>query len=519
MKYPGIHPIHVNSHKISNLCSVLYNSNALLIGIVLVSFTTRFTMYLSGRSFWIDEAMLVLNITDRSFVGLFHQLDYHQGAPIGFLLVEKLVITYFGDTEYAFRLFPLICGGLSVLLFYKLAKYCIETQFIPIALFLFAISSYLIYYSSEVKQYSCDVTITILLYILILNFQSKKCSWRQVIYLGLVGAISIWFSHPATLILAGLGSWLILQGLMARDRLLISQILVACAVWMCSFLGLYHLSLSHIAQDMVLLDFWKSGFMPFPPRSITDIKWFTTSFLDVFKFLLGLSGSHLQGIHWALLFLIGSTVMWKKNIKLLSLLISPLPFILLASGMHRYPFSGRLILFIIPVVILLISKGIGNLYQVCPMHYKNICIAFIGIIVLYPFYETVIDIIKHREKEEVQQAVRYIDKYWESGDVLYVYYSSIPAFKYYSKKYNNVRNVNYIVGIRSRDNCSEYSKDLDKLRGNERVWVLISHNCNWRGVDEEKLFINYLNHIGVELQHFKATGASVYLYNLECSSN
>lgn len=56
--------------------------------------------------------------------------------------------------------------------------------------------------------------------------------------------------------------------------------------------------------------------------------------------------------------------------------------------------------------------------------------------------------------------------------------------------------------------------DLGKLRGNKRVWILLSHVCTWKGVDEEKLFLSYLNKLGKKLYAYKSIGASVYLYDL-----
>jgi predicted membrane-bound mannosyltransferase len=77
----------------------------LLIGILL-----RVRQYLTGRSLWADEAMLALNIVNRGFGGMFKPLDYDQGAPIGFLLVEKLFNSILGKNELALRLFPLLVG-------------------------------------------------------------------------------------------------------------------------------------------------------------------------------------------------------------------------------------------------------------------------------------------------------------------------------------------------------------------------------------------------------------------------
>src|SRR5512139_456910 len=82
----------------------------------------RLRQYLTGRSLWMDEAMLALNIVNRSFGELLKPLDYDQGAPLGFLMVEKLFNLLLGRSEYALRLFPLLVGILSIWLFYLLLK-------------------------------------------------------------------------------------------------------------------------------------------------------------------------------------------------------------------------------------------------------------------------------------------------------------------------------------------------------------------------------------------------------------
>src|SRR5512133_3182404 len=128
----------------------------IVLGVVL-----RLRQYLTGRSLWIDEAMLALNIVNRNFIELFKSLDYDQGSPIGFLLVEKIANSFFGRNEYALRLFPLVLGVASIWLFYQLLKRTTSGVGLVAALTLFILNQRLIYYSSEVKQYIADVFVTI----------------------------------------------------------------------------------------------------------------------------------------------------------------------------------------------------------------------------------------------------------------------------------------------------------------------------------------------------------------------
>src|SRR5215208_1601520 len=170
----------------------------LLMGAVL-----RLRQYLTGRSLWADEAMLALNIVERNFVGMFQPLGYDQGAPIGFLLVEKLFNVVLGKHELALRLFPLLVGLISLWLFYLLLKRVTNGVGLLIALALFAFNPRLIYYSSEVKQYIVDVAVTIALLLIAAPVFSASLRKKDYVWLMLAGIVALWFSHPALFVLAG----------------------------------------------------------------------------------------------------------------------------------------------------------------------------------------------------------------------------------------------------------------------------------------------------------------------------
>ena len=85
--------------------------------ILLVGVLFRLRQYLTGRSLWLDEAMLAINIRNRGFGGFFRPLDYDQGAPIGFLFIEKTFSLVFGTNELSLRLFPFLLGVISLWLF------------------------------------------------------------------------------------------------------------------------------------------------------------------------------------------------------------------------------------------------------------------------------------------------------------------------------------------------------------------------------------------------------------------
>ena len=105
----------------------------------------RVARYLADRALWLDEAALSLNIAGRSLVGLTHPLAYNQGAPLGFLTLEKGCVLLFGVNEYALRLVPLLAGIGSLVLFFAAARRCLRPEGALAALALFVINEPLIY--------------------------------------------------------------------------------------------------------------------------------------------------------------------------------------------------------------------------------------------------------------------------------------------------------------------------------------------------------------------------------------
>ncbi len=114
------------------------------IGLIGFGLTLRVSQYLAGRSLWIDKAMPALNIVNRSFVELTQPLDHAQGAPVGFLLIQKLILRMLGSEDYVLRLFPFVAGVLSLYLVYRLADQYIRGAAALSTLALFAASGPLV---------------------------------------------------------------------------------------------------------------------------------------------------------------------------------------------------------------------------------------------------------------------------------------------------------------------------------------------------------------------------------------
>jgi hypothetical protein len=483
---------------------------------ILLGCGLRLAQYLLDRSLWMDEAYLSLNLVHRSFAGLWRPLDYHQGAPIGFLLLEKSAIRMAGSSEYALRLLPLLAGIGSVLLFYKLASKVLPPRAVAIAVGLFAVSPSLIYYSSEVKQYSLDVAIAVLLYCLTIEGSNAKWTTGRFALTALVGACAVWLSHSSIFVLAGIGSTIVITLIWRRDWVRLWRMLLVGLFWLGSLAVCYFLALRKLAGDKELLNYWNENFMPFPPHSVADFKWFVDSFFAFFNTSAGLAFTGLV----ALVFVLGVLSMFQKSPECVSLLLSPALLTLLASGLHKYPFGGRLTLFLVPASLLLMAEGtdafLGASKRSLPAA-GSVLLALLfldpGMYILHHFAKPRVEVTQPGVMfaEEIRPVMSYVRDHENSNDLVYVFYGAIPAFDYYAEREHFPLN-NVELGTASGDNPDSYGSDVDRLRGH-RVWVVLSHT-HGVGAQESRYLLFYLDQVGTRRNCVDRAGAETCLYDL-----
>ncbi len=483
------------------------------IWVILVAGTLlRLVQYLSNRSLWYDEALLTLNVLHRPWSGLLKPLDYNQGAPIGFLLVEKLSTQILGTSEFALRAVPLLVGIGSMFLFWRVARICLSSRAVPIAFGLFALSFPLIYYSSEVKQYSSDVAVNLLLLSMMLEPGIPPLTSRQVLKLGIAGAAAIWFSHPASFVLAGAGMTWTLFSTARREWDGLRRLMALLAAWALSFAGCYLVSLRGLSQQKILLNYWRDQFAPFPLWSVRNLPWLADRSLTLFRDSAGLTA--MLG---AALFIAGCGAILLRNKRTFGLLIAPAAVTVLASAVHTYPLAGRLMLFFVPNLLLLVGEGTAWIADKA-LHFSPVAKALL-IVLLFaqPMAVTTQAFLQPRHPDDIKPSMVYIRDCELAGDSWYIYHFARYQFWYYAERFN-LPFENARIGVDCDNDWQCYAADLDRLRGTPRVWLLFSHIWVGDGLDEEQFFLHHLDGMGIRLDSYKSTGARAYLYDLSTPS-
>lgn len=389
--------------------------------------------YLANLILYVDESMVSLDIIRLSIPNFLHQpLPYFQVAPYGFLVIEKLFVCLFGTGEYVLRIFPFVCGTVSIWLFYRMAKIYLNGGFVILALFIFIINPSLGYYSSQVKPYSTDVFFVLLSYVVIAQSCLEELNWKKTIIIAWLGAIIIWFSFPVIFILLGIALTYLLDAWVQRNLPKLLKGGFILLYWLGSLILCYKIFLYNLSQNNAMLAFqsWQDGYISL------------NNWLNIFSHILMdpvgvIPFSWLAGI----LFIIGGNAFLKTDKNKFLLLSIPLLFVFSASAFHIYPCIDRLALFLEPILLIMIVKGVETFSLKVGRHKTVTIFLLIAILFFVSFFSTLKGFIEPRTLkhgdiyEEIKPVLSYVKEHRLPKDILFICFSSIPAFEYYGSEF------------------------------------------------------------------------------------
>jgi hypothetical protein len=489
----------------------------------------RVWQYAANTSLWLDEIALARGIVDGDLMSLLSApLPYDQVAPKGFLFIQKAAISAFGPSDYALRLFPFVCAFIALAAFSRLAVHMLRGAAPVAATVLFATASPLIAFGATVKQYSTDVCIAVLLWSLAYKLVSAEVTAKRAAWAALVGAILVWFSQPGVLMIAALGPSLVLflqaaPAGVSRWR----RLLVILAGWGIATLAVTVAGFASMGPDTreYMHRYWAAGFPPVPLSRVLDTFWPWDQLMLLFGGGPGAQASPAYPVPslYATLTVVGLAVLWSQNRRAAVLLVAPLVVALGAAVVQQYPFSDRLILFLVPGFMLAIAGAIEAVCQACYRFSRSLGVVAAMALVLPALYPISVNPPPYRS-EHVKAVLSHVQARWQPGDALYVYYGAAPAMTFYAAQYGFSRN-DYVVGGCHRGDSRTYLRELDTFRGDPRVWVLITHA--FPRYREREDILAYLDAIGIRRDKLsvdsfaagrKPLPAEVFLYDLSDDS-
>jgi hypothetical protein len=462
--------------------------------LVMLGVGLRVWAYVGNRSFWLDEILLSRNIVALPLRSLLTEpLQLDQVAPRGFLLVEKLAVLAFGDSELVLRLFPFLCGITGLVLFRRVAERVLDGPAVPFAVGLFALGIPFIRYAAEVKQYGIDATVAVLVLLVALDLEERLASTRRLVLVGLIGAALGWISQASMLVMAGTGVALALRWLGARDRqtgrvLLISMPWWALGAVLAGAAGLR--SMTPSTRDF-MHGFWAQGFYPFPVRVGSGARWFMTQMASMFTdpslLRYGLPAVFL------LVGLVGFGVLWRTRRDTAVLLLASIAVALAAAVAHQYPFRGRLLCYLLPGILLTISAGVEWIRrQLSRGHGSLGWAAMLGLAV--PPVIAIVTTPPPYDIEHHRDILAYLERHRQPGGVLYVFPLSRVGALFYGPRFGLAPGA-WTTAVCDRDDTRAYLRDVDRFRGVRRLWVISAGAVVLRPAREAVR--DYLSTIGV----------------------
>jgi hypothetical protein len=492
-----------------------------IVAIVAFGMVLRASKYLPAWSVRGDELAVTLNLINRSAVELVTKpLDYEQAAPFGFLLLLKALVATFGSSEYVLRLLAFVAGCISVLLMQNLLTKTGGKYGNIFALAAFAFSDYLIYYSAELKPYSTDVLLCLILLLVFYQHLSKETTLKDFVLLAALGTLALCFSYPALFVLIGMGVTLMLHYWRSKQKLL--WVILSGVLWTGTFLALYWFLLRHQTNDPYLITFWDNllSFMPMPPWR--QLSWFPKALSGLFFVVAGLSSNLVLVLP---IYLLGLWGFFKEKKWQWALTLTlPVALNVLVSGFQKYPFHGRLILYLLPLIFLVLAKGIDFLIALIRNQtVANITFATLLFLFLNPIIRTTNSYLITRDylREDLKSVFSFMEKNKQDGDLVYLYHFVGPEFLYYAPAYH-LDKLSTVMGQNNTSNAKKYQAELSALPRGQRIWFVFSFVVQTKvrkgeRQDEREYILNYLKENGILLDEFYSTNdvSSAHLFVLK----
>lgn len=450
--------------------------------IVLACVYCSVKMNLVGRTLWLDEAMLAVSFNKRSLLELCASpLEWNQSAPVGYLLVVKVITSLLGNSEFMFRLFSIIAYVLLLAVFYMVIKKMVRLPYPMLCTAGLANVAFLLEYSNMFKTYICDALCVMLVLLLYYCYQENKIKFW---FLCVAYFVLIWFSNPVAFFTGGIVAYEVLRAMWQKDKgKFVRGILLGVTIC-ASFLIMYVVWLKPTIATTNLSEFWEGYQFPFWIGSAEELK----GFLELVAFVTRGTGKLWKEVLLLAIFAVLANMAKVRDDYVWAITLG-IAITLVASHFGFFPMSDRLFLFLIPILVLLAAFAVKWLVErAAKPEYGKACVA----VVLFLFLVTGTGFsmyhggIAYRDGEEANESISHIQENLTEDDMIYVYYPAIPVFQY-KMGYDTASvcgfedNVYLGHGFFCKDGGSP--EDIEYISRQKGIYLLFSHVVDYEPTD------------------------------------
>lgn len=483
--------------------------------LILGGLAPRLAQYFHYRALSYDEAVLAYNFVTRPWSELFGPFGDSM-APAGYLVLSRVAVILAGATEHVTRFLPFAGSVLTLALFYPVARRLVSPLGALLGLAFIAVAKHLIFFGDYVRPYSTDAAILIVLLGAAAYVQRDAISWLKGIFYAALGAVAVWLSFPAVFVLAGVATIELLFAVMQQPWRRVAKLAAIYAVWAASFLGMYFATIAPITDDDATMELmndynqYAQAFMPMPPTTYAEFKWFNWNFIRVFE---NPGGWTLPGLA-AFTAVAGVLSLLAASRKRLAFLLAPIAVALVVSGFEKYPFWGRTILYLTPLLCMLVGEGAAHLMRKLQGRAVSLAVVLLIMLIGVPAFRAGRIVLSPSSHHELHVALDYARDRWKPNDLLYVHDSSIHAFYFAKQRYEFPENAVLEEPRIPPDDGSHrdfLNGRMPRLQEHDRVWIAVTYDLP----SVVRPFVETLDDLGARLDEHHAQGASMYLYEFQ----
>jgi hypothetical protein len=420
--------------------------------LVVLGLGLRSYHFLRDSSIWCDEAAVIVNVLDKSYVQLLGPLKLDASGPPLFFWMEKAGHEWLGNSVRAWRLLPYLASCTALALSVFAAWQVLDAALVPWVVLILAVSDRMLWHSCEAKPYAVDACVAAAVMALHCFQRSRPIRQQLLVYLFTLPPL-IFLSFPAAFVCAALlaalfgavwsenrpGTWAMYDFLA----------MVIALGFLVLLMGPIH------AQDTPgLRHYWPNQF-PRWERPWSVPGWMVGSTFEMLRYCVKPTGGLLLPLA-----ALGAVSLWRGGLgDTVVLATLPIALALAASLCLRYPFGhARVELFAAPAVALLIGAGVRPAYNWVRLRTQSRAIAVLGlgVLLLAPACLSTYRVFCPWPRADAARAAAYVISHRSPSDQVA---SDGWEFRYYC------RSLRSFFGSWDRFNPASC----------QRVWVIMTH--------------------------------------------
>jgi hypothetical protein len=452
----------------------ILNLNTLCLLFIALAIITRIAIYIHNPNFWLDEALLAQStfVTSLKEI-LLADLPANQAAPLGFILSVKALSFCFGYSEYVLRIIPLLAGILIFPLAYSFAIREFNKKFACIFLFFLTISTPLLFYNIQFKQYATEILVS-------LTYLNAFCLNRKTIIedakiplsFVLIVPVGMLFSNSSIFVLVGFFFFALFEQWRIKQIKLFLlnnwlKIFIIAAFLLCYYL--LWLSQIESVKNGFMDDCWKEGYLRTGDAALL-LPLLLQSALGYFIDIS--SNIYLNCALFTCLFFFGSVFLYKEKQYLFFAIVTGIILYFVAYFLGKVPLvvhnisapwkviGSRFFVHFFPIVLIVPSYAIFKLLE--SEKYKKLAFLVLIIMPCFAFYVSYKHIASGLELYRISELLETVED--ESSAIVMRHETMISYFYYQFLNGKNSGEIYLLSKPHSRDilKFPEYSLILIK---------------------------------------------------------